>query len=272
MGENPDGYDDWAKWMDNKLRAQNQLIKAAESGNDKKTNRMWDQLQKRYENPASELNKQLKKDYNKGKVTDDTAINLLITYGGLDDEEAAKKRIAKWEFDTENPDYSDMSESYVWKWENNVKSTGVKLKTYYDTVKYFKKLSEDKTNGSDKNDMLVYLNSLGLNDSQLKAVWSSFGSSFYSAYDAESGVFAKYEDYAKPAGISVKDFTTYYDHFNNTYSDKDANGKDIKGHTKQDKMIEYINSLPLTKAQKDALWQAYGYKTTSKTFKNRPWK
>lgn len=272
MGENPDGYDDWAKWMDNKLRAQNQLIKAAESGSDKKTNRMWDQLQKRYENPASELNKQLKKDYNRGKVTDDTAINLLITYGGLDDEEAAKKRIAKWEFDTENPDYSDMSESYVWKWENNVKSTGVKLKTYYDAVKYFKKLGEDKTNGNDKNDMLVYLNGLSLNDSQLKAVWSSFGTNFYSAYDAEKGVFAKYEDYAKPAGISVKDFTTYYDHFNNTNSDKDANGKDIKGHTKQDKIIAYIDSLPLTNEQKDALWQAYGYKTTSKAFKNRPWK
>lgn len=262
MGDNPDDYDDWTKWMDNHLKAQNRLVRAAEAGNEKKTNRMWEQLQKRYSKPASELNEQLHKDYSRGNVSEDTAINLLITYGGLDDEEAAKKRVAKWEFDKEHPEYKDMSESYVWKWNNTVEPTGVSLQTYYDAVQHFKALSEDKDNGKVNYAMLVYLNGLNLTDAQRSAVWSTFGSNFYSAYDPSSGLYAKFESYAKPAGISAEDFTTYYDTYNSIEADKDRNGKSISG-SKKKKVINYINSLPLSKEQKRALWKAFGYTSRS---------
>lgn len=79
----------------------------------------------------------------------------------------------------------------------------------------------------------------------------------------------------KPSGIPVNQFYEYMRHASGVHSidvdgDGNANGKgDI---TKQSQIIEYINGLNLTKEQKDALWLAFGYKTTSKAYKSRPWK
>lgn len=84
-----------------------------------------------------------------------------------------------------------------------------------------------------------------------------------------------YNTEAVPAGIPVNEFYEYMRHASGVHSidvdgDGDANGKnDI---TKQSQIIEYINGLNLTKEQKDALWLAFGYKTTSKAYKKRPWK
>ena len=271
MGKNPDQYDDWTKWLDTQLRAQSQLVKAAEAGNENKVNRMWEKLGKQYAEPKTELNKQLKKDYQRGKVSDSTAENLLVVYGGLEDEDAAKKRVAKWNFDEDHPEYSDLSEGYVQKWNDIIKPAGISLDTYYKAVQKFKELDKDKTNGKDRSEMLAYINTLGLTKDQRDKLWSCFGTTVYTPYDSTNGVYGKYETYAKPVSITPETFAAFYDKANSFESDKDANGKSISG-SKQAKVVAYINSLSLTREQKDALFLSMGYTKTTKAWKNRPWR
>ena len=269
-GENPDKFDDIAKYFDDHMIAQKQLIRAAESGNTKKTNKLWNQLQGKYKNPANQLNAQLHEDYNKGNVSSETAQNLLLVYGGLEDQEAAQKRVAWWDFKNEHPEYEDMTEANVAKWNSVAEPVGVPLDTFYKATKHFAELRKDKENGKDNLAMLQYIDSLGLTQSQKDALWNCFGTNVYTPYDSTKGVYADYQSYGKPAGFTAEDFTAYYDKCNSFNSDKDKNGKTTK--SKQQKVIAYINSLNISKAQKDALFLSMNYKKTSKAWKTRPWR
>ena len=60
--------------------------------------------------------------------------------------------------------------------------------------------------------------------------------------------FADYYEFAKPAGISA-----------DVYSDYCNQVKDITGEGKKEKRMAVIDSLPLTSAQKDALYHAEGW-------------
>ena len=265
-GDNPDKFDDLAKYMDDYLKSDNKMIRAITSGNESRTNELWKELKKQKGDKADDQMRTLVKDqYSKGKLKNEQAENLLIKYGELTKENEAAKRVAKWEFDKAHPEYKDdVTEANVWKWKQTIEPTGVSLKTYVDALKHFKEISKDKENGNDRNDMLVYLSKLGLTEDQMLAMYSSFGQNFYQSFDPTQGAYARYNQYGKPAGISTEDFVKYYEYFNSLTSDKDKNGKTIN-NSKKKKVIAYINSLSLSKEQKRALWKAFGY--TSKA----PW-
>lgn len=94
-------------------------------------------------------------------------------------------------------------------------------------------------------------------------------------YSISESFVQHWNNEGKPANIPLNRFYECMMKAKNTSSidvngDGKANGKgDI---TKQQQLIEYINGLALTKEQKDALWVAFGYKTTSEAFKKRPWR
>ena len=83
------------------------------------------------------------------------------------------------------------------------------------------------------------------------------------ANDAEG-----YFKYAEPAGINISVYLTYKDKARKCEGDKDANGKTINGNYKA-KVMAVIHSLPITNAQKDALYYAEGW-TASKIYE-APW-
>lgn len=64
----------------------------------------------------------------------------------------------------------------------------------------------------------------------------------------------KYLDLAEPAGVSVGTYFSFLDEMAQLHTDKDADGKNIAGQTRKDKGMAYINSLPISSAQKDALY------------------
>lgn len=79
----------------------------------------------------------------------------------------------------------------------------------------------------------------------------------------------KYQEYCEPIGISVEDWNAVREFYSETESDVDRKGKTIP-YSKRDKVAEYIDSLPLTRRQKDALWLAMDY--SENTLDEAPWR
>ena len=85
---------------------------------------------------------------------------------------------------------------------------------------------------------------------------------------------ARYLDYAEtihPAGISADTYDSYIRAVSRLSSiDEDGDGKeDI---TKQEQVIEYIDSMPISDAQKDALFQAEYPKARKSVLRKLPWR
>lgn len=87
--------------------------------------------------------------------------------------------------------------------------------------------------------------------------------------DGTETLAAKYFEYAKPANIDKTLFYDVYKFNGSAKADKDKNGNSIR-NSKRDKVADYINKQRLTKAQKDALWFACGYKES--TLDEAPWR
>ena len=87
--------------------------------------------------------------------------------------------------------------------------------------------------------------------------------------DGTETLAAKYFEYAKPANIDKTLFYDVYKFNGSAKADKDKNGNSIR-NSKRDKVADYINKQRLTKAQKDALWLACGYKGS--TLDEAPWR
>lgn len=87
--------------------------------------------------------------------------------------------------------------------------------------------------------------------------------------DGTETLAAKYFEYAKPANIDKTLFYDVYKFNGSAKADKDKNGNSIR-NSKRDKVADYINKQRLTKAQKDALWLACGYKES--TLDEAPWR
>ena len=82
-------------------------------------------------------------------------------------------------------------------------------------------------------------------------------------------VYVKWLDSdAKTAGVKSDTYITWREKYNTTKSTRDENGKEVKGQTKKDKILAYIDGLNLTKDQKDALFLEE-YKESG--LKDTPW-
>ena len=89
------------------------------------------------------------------------------------------------------------------------------------------------------------------------------------ALDISASDASKYFEFAEPANIGIDVYLDYKDRTNGLVSDKDEKGKSIDGSKKKKVMAE-IDSLPLTSAQKDALYFANGWSKT--TIYEAPWR
>lgn len=113
----------------------------------------------------------------------------------------------------------------------------------------------NKMDGGKYDDLNTLYDSGDINDATVIAVLSA-------------DTLDKWTEYGKGKGVNVGDLLDIQQFYNSDASkgEKDANGKDIKGKTKQDKVIAWIDSKDLTNQQKDA-WFCCLYSA-----KNSPWK
>src|SRR5699024_8154121 len=79
----------------------------------------------------------------------------------------------------------------------------------------------------------------------------------------------KYNELCEPIGISVEEWNAVREFYSEAESDVDRKGKTIP-NSKRDKVAKYIDSLPLTRRQKDALWLAMDY--SENTLDEAPWR
>ena len=91
----------------------------------------------------------------------------------------------------------------------------------------------------------------------------------YPEYDISESAVTSYYDYAEPAGIDVSVYYDYYTQASKCESDLDKNGNAISG-SKKAKILDVIDSMELTKAQKDALYYANGW--AKSTIYEAPWR
>ena len=69
------------------------------------------------------------------------------------------------------------------------------------------------------------------------------------------------------AGVNVSSYVGVKEYYGSTSADKDAKGKTVSG-SKQKKVVAYINGLPISEGQKDALYLVY-YQPSE--LKDTPW-
>ncbi|MBO7667771.1 MAG: hypothetical protein J6T26_04845 [Firmicutes bacterium] len=73
---------------------------------------------------------------------------------------------------------------------------------------------------------------------------------------------------AKKAGVNSSTYLKWRETSDSTHSERDADGKEIKGKTRKDKLLAYIDSLSISSSQKDALFLEE-YKESG--LKDTPW-
>jgi hypothetical protein len=131
----------------------------------------------------------VKKQYDKGEITDYEARSMLVNYGGVSEEDANEK-VQYWNFKKMYPDY-DISEEAVSKYYEKVEPYGINVSTYYDYTKSRAKCKGVDSNGDGKTDsgsvkreVLYVINSLPLSNAQKDALYYLNGWSASTIWEA----------------------------------------------------------------------------------------
>ena len=91
----------------------------------------------------------------------------------------------------------------------------------------------------------------------------------FEAGDVSYSMVEGFLTYGESAGIDVNVFYDVWKYNSAAKSDVDKNGKAING-SKKEKVLDYIDTLPLSKAQKDSLYYALGW--AKSTIREAPWR
>ena len=171
----------------------------------------------------------IKDSFLNGEITDKRAIEMYVLYGGYTQEKATET-VTKWKYEKESGiSYDDMKEAFMdgdlserEVVSARVKYGGVSQEDAEETVTKWKYEKETGVEG------------------------------------AGIGEAKDYYEFAKPNGINADTYHDYYEQKSGIHADVDEDGKAISG-SKKAKVMLIIDALPLTSAQKDALYFAEGW-------------
>ncbi len=184
----------------------------------------------------------LKEAYVSREISADRAKQLRMTYGGID-QTKAKKTVLGWACEKEcGYDPSELDDAYM----------------------------AGDLNRKDAKRLLQKYGNMDSESAEFELQKLDFRKKVPAASDISDDALRDFKEYAEPAGISA---ATYYSFWSATKegvikSDRDANGKEIKGKKRKDKVVAYINGLNLEATQKDALFLVY---FAESGLKKAPW-
>ena len=119
------------------------------------------------------------------------------------------------------------------------------------------KHSESKLTDVEAKNLLVKYNGMSQKDAVAKVQYWSFQKN-YPDYELSENAVGKYYEYVKPSGIGAKMYYDYYKEKSKCIGiDSNGDGRADAGTVKAE-ILALIDSLPLTTAQKDALYFAEG--------------
>ena len=216
----------------------------------------------------------IKNRYNAGEIDYDTAMQYLIEYGGMEKDDAFWKA-EEWEYENDTgEDFSKYNEFFTAvETGKNLKAVikqytdnGVELKTLASQITgHFKPIYTEMT-ASERAGVKGYLlNAFELCGVERKDAEKNIAKWQFEADYPELKERITYEQYkrwesnGKPNGVSIELYTEVSEYRDNGTSDSAKS---------QEEVAAYINSLPISYSQKDALWCCFWKEST---LKNAPW-
>ena len=208
------------------------------------------------------------------------AMDELTSHGYSEEDvkKQIKSQVGKWYYDSESKvritkqqavdmlsKYTDMTDeeitSTIKKWSSAV-VTGIK----YDDI------DDEFMNGNITASRAIEMFTLYGNMTKEKATEKVTVLQFVKenpscegiSYSAVSG----YKTHCEPVGVTPETFYDVWKYNSDTVADVDKNGKSISG-SKKEKVLKYINSLDLSRKQKDSLYYAFGW--AKSTINEAPW-
>ena len=188
----------------------------------------------------SGLKGQVKEAYIDGEIDKETVYNVLVPYADMSEGDI-ENELEKWEFEIE----------HGFSWGERAKGYRRGEITETELKNAVMEIEDEELSDAD-----AYIRLLNLEMANQD-------------YDITADIASKYFEFAEPAGIDLDVFIDFKDSIKGIEGDKDKHGNTISG-SKKAKIMDVINSLPLTKAQKDALYYASGYEKS--TIREAPWR
>ena len=209
----------------------------------------------------------LKEMYLAGTLTVAAAEHALKTYCGMDADEA-KTKVNEWNyFKTTGVDYSDKKEKYL-AGEMSAKElvnalVSVEGKTEEEAAKtvvnYTRDAYEDGIfDRSKASDIMVTYGGLTSEEAEAKLRYIDVKKQFPDTYVDDAWVDEYYNE-VESSGISIEVFVEYRNQV-----------KGITGEGKKERRMAAINSMPISNAQKDALYFAEGWAASK--LHEAPWR
>ena len=172
----------------------------------------------------------IKDEYLSGNITAARAIEMYVRYGGYSKEKATET-VTKWRAEKETGlAYDDIKDSFM-----DGELSRAEAKNMYVTYGGY---SEQEA--SEKVTVLAFVKKHPKCD----------GISF--------AAVENYKDNCESYGVSAETFYNVWKYNTSAAADVDENGESISG-SKKVKVLDYINGLDLTYAQKDSLYYAFGW-------------
>ena len=216
---------------------------------------------------ASTAKGDLKELYLAGSISDSKSINALVTYCDEDREEA-EQIVAEWKFENKHGfKYSDKKQQFA---EGNISASEMKNilmdvegKTEEEAnssiVSYTRDAYDDGFFNRDQAaDIMVTYGGLTEDEAEAKLRYIDVKQQFPDTYVDDAWVDEYYKE-VESSGISIEVFVDYRNQV-----------KSMTGKDKKEKRMAVINSMPISNAQKDALYYAEGW-AASKLYE-APWR
>ena len=175
-------------------------------------------------------------------ITYDQAVSMRVKYGGYE-RETAEKTVLEWQAERDTGiAYDDIGKAYT---DGEI--------TRKEAVSMWQKYGGRSEEDADE-----------------KATVAEFKAQYGDEVDWEASTILTYRKEAEPAGIGVGTYDAYLDKVRNCKgTDKNGDGKTDNG-SKKAEILRVIDSLPISNAQKDALYRANGW--SERTMYEAPWR
>lgn len=230
---------------------------------------------------ASELKGQIGEWYKTGQITKQQAVDMLTEYFELDRDEITST-VNKWScvvvtgipYEDIKDEYLDgnipfaraveMYARYGGYTQEKAKETVTKWKAEKETGVVYDEIDDAFMSGeisaADARNMYVTYGGYSKEDAAEKVAVMAFKRDYPELSERITYTqYKRWETDGKPHGVNVETFTKVAEY----------RGGDGSGSVKsQDDVAAYINALPITKTQKDALWCCFWKQST---LKNAPW-
>ena len=214
----------------------------------------------------SSAKSELKEMFLSGQVSEDQAVSALVSFCG-DEHEDAEERVAEWAFESEHGFvYGDCKEMFL---EGEISASELKSvimdvegKTSDEAgtkiVSYCREAYEDDYfSRSEAASIMVTYGGMTRAEAEDKLRYIDVKKQFPDTYVDDAWVTEYYKE-VQSSGITIEVFVDYRNKV-----------KGITGKDKKEMRMEVIDSLPISSAQKDALYLAEGW--AKSTLKKAPW-